>query len=121
MRLLVPRREPFPRSLPFRIGLPVVVGLLLVGCGKHYWSKPGAGASDFNRESNECARENAVQVSSSKDYGIVRHRRRSRKRQPWRRRSPAHAVAHEGVPRVVKHQDGRARGLCGRPRSSSRP
>jgi hypothetical protein len=23
------------------------------------------------RESNECARENAVQVSASKDYGIV--------------------------------------------------
>ena len=46
-----------------------MVGLLLVGCGKHYWSKPGA--SDFSRESNECARENAVQVSASKDYGIV--------------------------------------------------
>jgi hypothetical protein len=48
-----------------------VVGLLLVGCGKHYWSKPGAADSDFLRESNECARENAVQVSASKDYGIV--------------------------------------------------
>jgi hypothetical protein len=43
----------------------------LVGCGKHYWSKPGAGPSDFSRESDECARENAVQLSASKDYGVV--------------------------------------------------
>ena len=71
MRRLAPPREPSPRSLPYRLGLTVVVGLLLVGCGKHYWSKPGAGPSDFLRESNECARENAVQVSASKDYGIV--------------------------------------------------
>src|SRR5258705_2270438 len=71
MRLLAPRREPSLRSLPYRLGLTVLVGLLLVGCGKHYWSKPGAGASDFLRESNDCARENAVQVSASKDYGIV--------------------------------------------------
>ena len=48
-----------------------MVGLLLVACGKHYWSKPGTGASDFSRERAECARENAVQVSASKDYGIV--------------------------------------------------
>jgi hypothetical protein len=60
-----------PRSLPYRLGLTVVVGLLLVGCGKHYWSKSGAGPSDFLRESSECARENAVQVSASKDYGTV--------------------------------------------------
>ena len=51
--------------------LAVVAGLLLVGCGKHYWSKPGAGPGDFTRESNECARENAVMVSSTKDYGVV--------------------------------------------------
>ena len=68
---LAPWREPFPRSLPYRLGLTVVVGLLLVGCGKHYWGKPGSGASDFSRESNECARENSVQMSASKDYGIV--------------------------------------------------
>jgi len=71
MRRLAPRRQPSPRSIPYRLGLTVVVGLLLVGCGKHYWSKPGADASDFSRESNECARENAVRVSASKDYGLV--------------------------------------------------
>jgi len=51
--------------------LTVVAGLLLVGCGKHYWSKPGTGPADFTRESNECARENSVMVSSTKDYGVV--------------------------------------------------
>jgi hypothetical protein len=53
------------------LGLAVIAGLLLVGCGKHYWSKPGAGPADFQRESGECARENAVQTSANKDYGIV--------------------------------------------------
>jgi hypothetical protein len=48
-----------------------LAGLLLVGCGKHYWSKLGAGPADFQRESVECARENAVQTSANKDYGIV--------------------------------------------------
>jgi len=146
-----------------------VVGLLLVGCGKHYWSKPGAGTSDFSRESNECARENAVQASASKDYGIViadmykgclksRGWIRGQQFEPppagWFRgieddgpmrfeppqpapqpaapapqpqaptpapQPPAHAVVHEALPRVVRHQDGRARELCDRPRSSSRP
>ena len=54
-----------------RLGLIVGVGLLLVGCGKHYWSKAGAGPADFNRESAECARENSVQMTANKDYGIV--------------------------------------------------
>src|SRR5262245_56067373 len=53
------------------LGLTIIVGLLLVGCGKHYWSKAGAGPADFQRESSECARENAVQTSANKDYGIV--------------------------------------------------
>jgi len=61
----------FQRSSVFRLGLTVVIGLLLVGCGKHYWNKPGAGASDFNRDSAECARENSVQMTANKDYGIV--------------------------------------------------
>ena len=53
------------------LGLAVVAGLLLVGCGKHYWGKPGASPTDFQRESAECARENAVLMGSNKDYGIV--------------------------------------------------
>jgi len=64
-------RPPFQKSLPLRLGLTVGIGLLLVGCGKHYWNKAGAGPSDFNRESAECARENSVQMTANKDYGIV--------------------------------------------------
>ncbi len=52
-------------------GLAVMAGLLLVGCGKHYWSKAGAGPGDFQKESLECARENSVQMSTNKEYGIV--------------------------------------------------
>jgi hypothetical protein len=58
-------------SAPRWLGLVVVAGLLLVGCGKHYWGKPGASPTDFQRESAECARENAVLMGSNKDYGIV--------------------------------------------------
>ena len=54
-----------------RFGLTLAIGLLLVGCGKHYWSKPGAADSDFNRDSLECARENSVQMTPNKDYGLV--------------------------------------------------
>jgi hypothetical protein len=56
---------------PVGLGVLVVVGLLLVGCGKHYWGKAGAAPEDFQRESMECARENSVQMTSNKDYGIV--------------------------------------------------
>jgi hypothetical protein len=54
-----------------RLDLIVAVGLLLVGCGKHYWSKAGSGPEDFQRESMECARENSAQMTANKDYGIV--------------------------------------------------
>ena len=59
------------RSMPFRFGLAAALGLLLVGCGKHYWNKPGAADSDFNKDSMECARENSVQMTPNKDYGRV--------------------------------------------------
>jgi hypothetical protein len=54
-----------------RLGLTIGVGLLLVGCGKHYWNKAGSGANDFAKDSAECARENAVQMTANTDYGIV--------------------------------------------------
>ena len=62
MTLVAPWRAPI---------LAIVAGLLLVGCGKHSWSKPDSGPGDFTRESNECARENSVMVSSTRDYGVV--------------------------------------------------
>ncbi len=61
----------FQKSLPFRVGLTIAVGILLMGCGKHYWNKAGSGASDFAKDSAECARENAVQMTANTDYGIV--------------------------------------------------
>ena len=65
------RRVRRPRSLRFRFGLTMAIGLLLVSCGKHYWSKPGAADSDFTRDSMKCARENSVQMSANKEYGLV--------------------------------------------------
>src|SRR5436190_18904584 len=59
------------RSTARAFGLAVVAALLLVGCGKHYWNKPGAGAEDFARDSSECARANAMYMSANKEYGIV--------------------------------------------------
>ena len=35
------------------------------GCGRYYWSKPGAALDDFNRDSAACAKE------ASPAYGIV--------------------------------------------------
>jgi hypothetical protein len=60
----------FPAVAPAP-GLTVGIGPLLVGCGKHYWNKPGAGPTDFKRDNAECARENSVQMAANKDYGIV--------------------------------------------------
>jgi len=71
MKLKTSRGALVRRSLPLRFGLTLAIGLLLVGCGKHYWSKPGAADRDFNRDSLECARENSVQMTPNKDYGLV--------------------------------------------------
>jgi hypothetical protein len=71
MKPNTPSRPHFQKSIPLRFGMAVGIGLLLVGCGKHYWNKPGAGPSDFNRDSAECARENSVQMTANKEYGIV--------------------------------------------------
>lgn len=49
----------------------LVALLLLVGCGKHYWSKPGAGFGEFSKDNTECAQENALHMSEDRKYGIV--------------------------------------------------
>ena len=46
--------------------------MLLAGCGKHYWNKPGAGFDDFSQDSVACAREHAMYSSADRGYGIVR-------------------------------------------------
>ena len=48
------------RSFLYLLGLTVMIGLLLVGCGMHYWNKAGSGANEFARDSAECARDNSV-------------------------------------------------------------
>ena len=53
------------------LGLGIVAGLLLVGCGKHYWNRAGASPADFQQENMDCARENSVRMGANKDYGIV--------------------------------------------------
>lgn len=56
-----------------RRGLLVLALVLLVtGCGKHYWTRPGANVDDFARDSGECARAVAIETSTDKAYGIVR-------------------------------------------------
>ena len=37
----------------------------VAGCGRHYWSKPGATLDDFNRDGAACAK------AASPAYGIV--------------------------------------------------
>lgn len=37
----------------------------LSGCGRHYWSKSGGSADEFNRDSAACAKE------ASPQYGIL--------------------------------------------------
>lgn len=63
--------RPGVRSAQGTIGLCLVLVLVLTGCGKHYWNRTGAGADDFVRDSDACARENFLYASGSKEYGIV--------------------------------------------------
>jgi hypothetical protein len=53
------------------LGLALVSLVGSTGCGRHYWSKPGAGADVFAQESAECARDNALYRSASREFGIV--------------------------------------------------
>src|SRR2546426_9116698 len=46
------------RAPAYAIGL-TIIALVSIGCGKHYWNRPGASQDDFARDSSECARENA--------------------------------------------------------------
>jgi hypothetical protein len=52
--------------------IAIAISLSLVGCGKHYWNKPGTSFADFSQDSRECAQENAIYMSGDKSYGIVR-------------------------------------------------
>jgi hypothetical protein len=46
------------------LGLTAAV-VAAAGCGRHYWSRPGATLDDFNRDSAACAQ------AASPTYGIL--------------------------------------------------
>ena len=37
--------------------LVLALGLLLTGCGKHYWEAPGHGVAEFETDSGRCIQE----------------------------------------------------------------
>jgi len=37
--------------------LVLALGLLLTGCGKHYWEAPGRGVAEFETDSGHCIQE----------------------------------------------------------------
>ncbi len=69
------------------IGLALAALVGLVGCGMHYWSKPGAGEDEFARDSAECARANALYRDAAKEFGTVLQDqyRACLRRQGWQR------------------------------------
>lgn len=60
------RRIDGMRALP-----SVLLGVLLTGCGQHYWSKPGGSYTDFAVDHRACAQESALMATPSKEYGVV--------------------------------------------------
>ena len=53
-------------GVPMKRGLCVLaLGLLLTGCGKHYWEAPGRGVEEFRVDSGECIKE------STGKYGVT--------------------------------------------------
>lgn len=44
--------------------------LVLAGCGKHYWGKPGATLEDFSADHRDCIGKVAL-TGTSKEYGMV--------------------------------------------------
>lgn len=48
----------------------VAVALTLLGCGKHYWGKPGAILADFSSDHYDCVAKVAM-PGHDKAYGLV--------------------------------------------------
>lgn len=53
------------------IVVTAALGLLLTGCGKHYWNKPGAGFAEFSRDHKECVNQSASMKSPDGTQGYV--------------------------------------------------
>ena len=58
----------------------IMIGLLLAGCGKHYWEAPGRGLDQFQTDSGQC-----IQESKTKYEVSERIYRRCMQAQGWMR------------------------------------
>lgn len=54
-----------------RMVVAVTLGLLLTGCGKHFWTKSGAGFAEFAQDHKECATQVATFKSADGSQGYV--------------------------------------------------
>lgn len=52
-----PDRRLARRGLACRLAIALFLLVMMSGCGRYYWSKPGGSAEQFDRDSRECARE----------------------------------------------------------------
>jgi S1-C subfamily serine protease len=52
-----------------RLVLTLTVALVLLGCTKHYWIKPGATAANFYRDSRECVQESLISAGRISEGG----------------------------------------------------
>jgi hypothetical protein len=50
----------------------VLIGLFLVGCGKHYWEAPGRGVYAFSLDSTHCIKEATGSTASPPKASIAR-------------------------------------------------
>ncbi len=48
----------------------VVFAVTMTGCARYYWSKPGAGATQFDRDNTECARQTSANPTEAA-HGMV--------------------------------------------------
>jgi hypothetical protein len=53
-----------------RVGLLLLVLITAAGCARYYWSRPGGEATQFERDSRECARA-AAENPTAAAHGIV--------------------------------------------------
>jgi len=58
----------------------LALGLLLTGCGKHYWEAPGRGVGEFQTDSSQCIQEAKTKYDVSE-----RIYRRCMRAQGWER------------------------------------
>lgn len=56
--------------MKLRLGLLLLVLIVVSGCARYYWSRPGGEAAQFEQESRECARA-AAETPTAAAHGVV--------------------------------------------------